>query len=130
MRLITIHPTNNAQLANVVAQMEALGSPTIRAVACNGFYFAIEGTHRIEAARMLALPVFLELCDEHALIDVAELDIAVNWDNVPSYPIPAKAVVEVLQGECNGEYMLSGDGMVSLVRPAKYPPIPPPDGLR
>jgi hypothetical protein len=106
--------------------MRVIGAPTIRVVDCGDQYFAIEGTHRIEAARLLLLPVVLDVCQEHDLIAVKGLDIEVNWEDVPDGAITAKEVVGSLQAECNGEYMIDAEGKATIVRTAKYPPIPPP----
>lgn len=124
-KLITIHPINNAQLADVVEKMRALGSPTIRVVDSEESYIAIEGTHRIEAARLHSLPILLEVLSEDDLIKIADMDISINWDEVPTSPITLREVVCKLRGACNGEYTVDSDGMLKLIRPAKYPPIPP-----
>lgn len=47
-------------LAQVVAEMEALGAPTIKAVDCGDHYVALEGAHRIRAAMQLGLEVIIE----------------------------------------------------------------------
>ena len=125
MRLLTIHPTNNTQLAEVVQKMRVVGAPTIRVVDCADHYFAIEGTHRIEAARLMSIPVTLEVIRGSALLDVRGMDIEINWTDVPTKAIAAKEVVAQLRAECNGDYQIFSDGMVILVRAAKYPPVPP-----
>lgn len=62
--IYTINPTDPDQLAAVMADMEALGAPTIRACWQGDHWCALEGSHRVAAARLLGLPVVILEMDE------------------------------------------------------------------
>ena len=53
---------DKAHLSDVMAKMEELGAPTIRAVwvECHGVWAALEGCHRIRAAHALGFDVKIE----------------------------------------------------------------------
>src|SRR4051812_40273511 len=104
--------------------MRRLGPPTVLAVECEDHYFALEGTHRIEAARLLRLPVILSIVAADQLLPLREMDIAESWENPPA-ELLASDCVAYLRAPCNGEYRINPDGTVQLVRAAKYPPVPP-----
>jgi hypothetical protein len=117
----TIHPTNNVQLARVVEEMKRLGAPTVQVLDCGDYFFAFEGTHRIEAARLLRLPVTLKIVAPEVVLDVKEMDIAVNFDSPRE--MSAHEAVAGLHGACNGYYEVKEGGIVELVKPASYPPV-------
>lgn len=119
----SIHPINNCQLSNVIKSMRVAGSPTIRVVYFDGVYMTIEGTHRLEAARLLHIPVTLIELDHADLIDVAKMDIADNWEK-PGV-MTAVEVAAGLYAKCNGVYRLSDEGQVELISKAEWPAIPP-----
>jgi hypothetical protein len=49
-----------AKLGTVKAEMRALGAPVIKAVNCGEFFVALEGSHRIRAAKELGFELFIE----------------------------------------------------------------------
>lgn len=56
MRIVLPHSNFDAdKLAAVTAEMQTLGAPTIKAVNCGEYFVALEGSHRIRAARALGL---------------------------------------------------------------------------
>lgn len=121
--LRSIHPTNPDQLTRVVEAMRVLGSPTIRAVCIDGEHMTIEGTHRIEAATLLGIPIQLVQVPPDEIIDVGAMDICDNWSN-PS-PMPASEVAAGLWAACNGVYFVDDDGHVERHVEASYPRVPP-----
>lgn len=64
-------PHNKKKLASVIELMKQLGPPLLRAFHVtdqgkgNDYYQTLEGSHRLEAARLLGLPVNLELKEKH-----------------------------------------------------------------
>lgn len=74
---------NQEHLDEVKAEMETLGAPTIKAIwsECYGLWLAIEGCHRIRAAKELGLTVTIEDVseDETALVQVdgEEIEMAI-----------------------------------------------------
>ncbi|HQU16636.1 MAG TPA: hypothetical protein PLO69_11115 [Gammaproteobacteria bacterium] len=65
--IVTINQTDVDHLAHVTEQMRALGSPTIRAIRdeAQGVIVALEGSHRLAAAKALGLtPRFVMLTDD------------------------------------------------------------------
>ena len=75
--IYTIHAYDPAKLATVIEQMQTLGSPTIRACLQGDHYCALEGVHRIEAARRLGLPVrIVEMDEDDVLTDHDIYDLA------------------------------------------------------
>ncbi len=80
MRIALIHRQFDADhLDTVMAKMERLGAPTIKAVALGeGNYAALEGCHRLRAAEILGLCPELDLVDfddyAHTLLSDMGLD--------------------------------------------------------
>lgn len=78
-RVILPHAEFDADhLAAVSAEMETLGSPTIRAFPAYDMIVAIEGSHRLRAAEATGTPVNFEMLDEDGEIDLSTLDIDTN----------------------------------------------------
>jgi|GEM_PF-1287291 len=70
-----------AHLETVKAQMADLGAPTIRVVDCGDHYQAIEGCHRLRAAKALGLsPVIVVLGDDMPISEIEGLDIEIDSD--------------------------------------------------
>jgi hypothetical protein len=68
--IITINHPDKDHLETVIAEMRALGAPAIRAIAdeFNNVIVALEGSHRIAAAKALGLvPVLKMLADDDML---------------------------------------------------------------
>lgn len=79
-----LHKFDEARLAEVMAEMERLGAPTIRAVDVAGYLMAIEGTHRLEAARRLGLTPVVEVvagadADNAEVITGLDIDDRAEW---------------------------------------------------
>ena len=72
--LYTIHAVDQQKLAEVVAEMQIMGSPAIRAVDCGDHLMAIEGTHRIAAAVQLGIAINLDILDQEDMVDADTLD--------------------------------------------------------
>lgn len=64
MKIFFPNETDPAKLHTVIDAMATLGPPVVRAVARDGVWYAIEGSHRIVAADTLALPVLILPCSE------------------------------------------------------------------
>lgn len=81
MMIYAIHRPEAGKLAEVVAQMQALGAPTIRVVNCGDYYMALEGSHRLAAAAELGLEPVLEIYEQEDMIDVTAYDWydGANW---------------------------------------------------
>lgn len=76
--LIAPNKTNAKHLAEVVAEMQVLGTPTIRAYWDGEKYWAVEGSHRIAAANQLGLtPIIVEV-DEDDIIDDSDIEDAAS----------------------------------------------------
>ena len=72
--IYTINEIDDAHLASVIADMRRLGPPRIRACWQGDHYCALEGSHRVEAARRLGLPVLIVEMAEDALLCGHDLD--------------------------------------------------------
>lgn len=57
MKIITPNPPDKKHLEKIKEQMKELGPPTIRVVDRDDHLVAIEGSHRLHAARDLKYPV-------------------------------------------------------------------------
>lgn len=81
--IYAIHGTDADKLSGVIAEMEALGAPTIRVVDCGDHYMALEGSHRLAAAHALGLDPVLVIHEQDDIIDISEFDWfdACNWDD-------------------------------------------------
>lgn len=62
-------------LNDVIDAMRKLGAPTIRVVDCHDHYVAIEGSHRLTAAKCLGLQVELDVLEQGDRVAVETLDI-------------------------------------------------------
>lgn len=64
-------------LADVVAQMQVMGAPTIKAVwlECHGVWAALEGCHRIRAAAKLGLAVEIDEVEYDDGVTLVELGL-------------------------------------------------------
>ncbi len=116
MLVYTIHRPIPDRLAEVVGKMKTLGSPTIRVVDCGDYYQAIEGCHRIEAARILGIPVNLDILAQDDLVEADSLDI--------DYFLAGETYsAGEIAGECYhpgaGCYDVDEDGMAELVFEAR-----------
>ncbi|MFM7011394.1 MAG: hypothetical protein ACKO0Z_19050 [Betaproteobacteria bacterium] len=69
--IIAPHNTESAKLASVIAEMQVLGAPTIKAVDCGDYWLALEGSHRIAAAQQLGL---IPTIDAYSYSDTVEHD--------------------------------------------------------
>lgn len=78
--LLTIHRVDQIKLAGVMAEMQTLGSPKIRAVNCGDYLIAIEGVHRIAAASNLGIPLDLDVLEQDDMVAADSLD----WQDLRS----------------------------------------------
>lgn len=62
--IYTMHDVDQEKLESVMVEMKRLGPPIIRACWQGDHYCALEGTHRVEAARILGMPVIIQAMDE------------------------------------------------------------------
>lgn len=76
--IYTLHAINQAKLDMVIEEMAELGAPTIRACWQGDHWCALEGVHRVEAARLLDMPVTIaplsegDILDDHDLYDLPD----------------------------------------------------------
>ncbi len=82
-----IHAPDMDHLAEVVAEMEKRGAPTIEVVDCGDYYQALEGSHRIAAAKALDLVPVLVIHGQDDEIDITRFDWFddANWAET-TYP--------------------------------------------
>jgi len=79
--IYAIHGANAEKLEGVIAEMRALGAPSIRAIDCGDRLMALEGSHRLAAAAALGLtPSFVVFAQDEE-IDISGFDWfeAQNW---------------------------------------------------
>ncbi len=75
MKIALVHNHyDNEHLAEVIEEMKTLGAPTIKAVwmECYGHWAALEGCHRIRAAKEMGLTPEIEeveYSDDHCDVD-------------------------------------------------------------
>lgn len=79
--IYTINRTKPEHLEAVKAEMIELGAPTIRVVDCADYYMALEGSHRLNAAKALGIEPNLIVFDQDDEIDITEYDWCdnANW---------------------------------------------------
>jgi hypothetical protein len=72
--VVALHGVNRSKVASVMREMEELGPPSIRCVEAGGYWYAIEGTHRLAAAFELGItPDIIEI-DEDSGPQLVDLD--------------------------------------------------------
>jgi len=63
------NPVNETHLQDVMSEMASIGKgPMVQAVDFGGFMVALEGSHRMEAARRLGMPVAMLPIDRKAML--------------------------------------------------------------
>lgn len=79
--IYAIHAPNAEKLAAVKAEMETLGTPTIRVINCTDYYMALEGSHRIAAAHELGIEPVWHVIEQDEDMDISGFDWfdATNW---------------------------------------------------
>jgi hypothetical protein len=76
MTIVAPHKTDAEHLAKVIETMRAKGAPTIRVIDVGGgVYAAIEGCHRLAAAKVLDLEPAIEVVDGNDDDTVTGLDL-------------------------------------------------------
>ena len=79
VRIVLLHDHYDANhLADVIAEMETMGAPVLRATWSEGYgcWFALEGCHRLRAAQALGLmPLIVEVDAESEVSDDAGYDL-------------------------------------------------------
>lgn len=110
--LYTIHATDPTKLREVITEMQCLGTPTIRVVNCSDFLMALEGTHRVEAAAQLGLPINLVVLEQDELVEADSLD----WQDLcPGQSYTAGELAgEAFSPSCSS-YRINDDGSVSRI---------------
>ena len=99
--IYTINAPSADHLAEVMAEMETLGSPKIRAVFCGDHYKAIEGSHRVAAAHKLGIEVEIiemEMSDVITDHDIDDLESSCTVEEIIDYACwtAAAYMVEVI----------------------------------
>lgn len=91
--IYAIHKPDGEKLIAVRRVMEALGAPTIKVVDCGDYYMALEGSHRLAAAKSLGLIPTLEIYDQDDVINVTKFD----WctENFTDYPDTYYSAAEI-----------------------------------
>jgi hypothetical protein len=72
--IYAIHAPEADRLDDVIEQMKALGAPTIEVVDCGDHYMALEGSHRLAAARELGIAPILVVHEQEDIIDIRRFD--------------------------------------------------------
>ncbi len=76
MTIRGINTISEETLRGVMQDMLALGAPTIRVIKDGDTFYAIEGTHRLEAARRLNLqPIIVVVADETTAPTIVVRDV-------------------------------------------------------
>lgn len=109
--LYTMHGHNEAHVERVMAEMAALGAPTVRVVDCGDHYMALECTHRLEAAARLGIAPALVVLDQSDMVDADSLDIDILQAG-QSYTA-GELAGEVYSDGC-GCYRIEADGTIEL----------------
>lgn len=96
-QIVLINPVDQNHVAEVKAEMEKLGPPTIFAANARGHILALTGAHRITAAAELGLPIRVSLLGPNTPIGF-NLSVADYVDGFPpEFPQGLTAVeVEVI----------------------------------
>lgn len=92
--IILVNDIDPAHLEAVKAEMETLGSPTIRAIDAGDHLIAVEGSHRLRAAEELGISVNIVVLDEADDIDLDSLD----WDDNNWFSERVVSVPEFIEG--------------------------------
>ena len=74
MTIYTMHNTDAGNLVDVVRKMETRGAPTIKAVFDGEAYYALEGSHRIAAAKILGLIPIIAKMEPEELVYNEDVD--------------------------------------------------------
>lgn len=72
--IYAIHAPDPKRLAEVTAEMQTRGTPTIEVVDCGDYLMALEGSHRLAAAHALGLTPDLVVFEQDELIDIGGYD--------------------------------------------------------
>lgn len=89
--IYAIHGTDDTKLAEVAAQMLVMGRPTIEVVDCGDYYQALEGSHRLAAAKALGIAPDLIIHDQDELINIDGFD----WFDRANWPETAYTAGEI-----------------------------------
>ena len=94
-------------LSDVIDQMRVLGAPTIKAIwmDCYDMWAALEGCHRIRAAKALGIdPIVVPVdYDEAADLDVTDRSLGLDLDN-------SGTTVGELVADCHRSTLIDFDG--------------------
>lgn len=97
MLVSAINKTDAEHLAAVIEDMKIMGAPTIRVYNNGGEIVALEGSHRLAAAKALGLiPVIVEMDENDEM--VSDLDI-IDEETGSFYganPVPVSLIVDCI----------------------------------
>ena len=74
------NPADQEHLAEVIDDMRTLGAPIVHAVDCGEYYVALEGSHRVTAARSLGLVPTIVAIDYEDTRRVADI-VGDQWED-------------------------------------------------
>jgi hypothetical protein len=92
--IVAIHKPHVDRYLAVRNEMQEMGAPTIEVVDCGDHYMALEGSHRLAAAKDLGLVPMLTVRDQDEMIDITGYD----WFDPEQW-----AETEYAAGEVAGE---------------------------
>ena len=88
MNIITVNEISQDHLDEVIEDMKQLGSPTIKAVwmECWDAWVALEGSHRVHAAKALGLEVDIKEV-EYSTNKLCEVGVEddINWMTIENF---------------------------------------------
>ena len=76
--VVGINNCNKKHLDEVIQDMKKIGSPTLRAIKVGELLLILEGSHRLEAAKILNLQTKIEILSKNTKIDFDNCDIDNN----------------------------------------------------
>jgi hypothetical protein len=80
MTIVTMHKFNKAHLVEVMEIAKTIGSVEINAYLEGDMIYTLEGVHRVEAAKVLGLPIIFNLkqWDDVMLTDLQDVELDDN----------------------------------------------------
>lgn len=105
--VIALHEVDADKLEDVIAAMRELGAPTVRVIDAAGYLWAVEGTHRLEAASRLGLTpriVRLTEADCPVVLDLDGDEREWGWEELCAY------VVNTMGGAYGTIYEIESEG--------------------
>ena len=87
MKILLFHEDFDINhLQEVIEEMKTLGAPVIKAVwvECQNMWYALEGCHRIRAAKELGLSPVIDEIDYEDGRNAEEIGLDADWDKTPA----------------------------------------------